>query len=191
MKKKIIFLGYRSQKTKLIKFLRKKKNIVKVFGNKNINKKIILESDLIISFGYKRIIKSRFLKLSKVPILNLHISYLPYNRGAHPNFWSFIDNTPKGVTIHEINKNVDMGYIIYRKKITFKKIKLLTFKNTYKILIKEIEKLFIKNYDMIISNRYPKKKITSKGTLHKISQLPKNIKSWDVNIYNYLKNYKR
>ena len=41
MKKKIIFLGYRSNKTNLIKFLRNKKNIVREFGNKNIYKKNI------------------------------------------------------------------------------------------------------------------------------------------------------
>ena len=109
MKKRIIFLGYRSKKTNLIKFLRSKKNIVSEFGNNRINKKDITSSDLIISFGYKRIIENELLKLAKIPILNLHASYLPYNRGSHPNFWSFVDNTPKGVTIHEIDKNRHAG----------------------------------------------------------------------------------
>ena len=52
-------------------------------------------------------------------IINLHISYLPYNKGAHPNFWSFADNTPSGVTIHEVNENLDSGNIIFQKKIEF------------------------------------------------------------------------
>ena len=189
MKKKIIFLGYRSNKTNLIKFLRNKKNIVREFGNKNINKKNIKDSDLIISFGYRKIIKDKILKISKRPILNLHISYLPYNRGSHPNFWSFIMNTPKGVTIHEIDKKIDMGNIVFRKKIFFKKNLDLTFKETHKILIREIEKLFIKNYEKLIDGSYKTKKLLLKGTFHKSSELPKNLKSWNIKISDYIKNY--
>ena len=186
MKKKIIFLGYSSKKTNLIKFLRRKNNIVKVLGNKPINKKIVENADLIISFGYRKLINNYLLKFSKRPILNLHISYLPYNRGSHPNFWSFIDDTPKGVSIHEIDKKIDMGFIVFRKKIVFKK-KNLTFKETHNILIKEIEKMFIQNYNKIIYGNYSKKKIRSKGTFHKKSQLPKDIKSWNIKIFDYLK----
>jgi len=191
MKKKIIFLGYRSNKTNLIKFLRNKKNIVKELGNKIINKKDIKDADIIISFGYRKIIKEKILKISQRPILNLHISYLPYNRGTHPVFWSFVSNFPKGVTIHEINKQIDLGNIVFRKKISFNKYSNLTFKKAHKISIKEIEKLFIKNYKKIIDKNYITKKITSKGTLHKSSDLPESLKSWDIKISDYLINYKK
>ncbi len=189
MKKKVIFLGYRSNKTNLIKFLRNKNNIVREFGNKNINKKNIKNSDLIISFGYRKIIKEKILKISKRPILNLHISYLPYNRGSHPNFWSFIMNTPKGVTIHEIDKKIDMGNIVFRKKVFFKKNLDLTFNESYRILIKEIEKLFIKNYTKIINGTYVPKKIKFKGSFHKSSELPKSLRSWNIKISEFIKNY--
>ena len=187
MKKKIIFLGYSSKKTNLIKFLRDKKNIVEVYGNRIINKKTIIKADIIISFGYRRIIKINQLKFSKRPILNLHISYLPYNRGSHPNYWSFADNTPKGVTIHEIDRKIDMGYVVFRKKIFFKKKKNLTFLETHKILIRQIEKLFIEKYNKIISGKYSKKKINSRGTYHRSTELPKDIKKWNINIYDYFK----
>ena len=191
MKKKIIFLGYSSKKTKLIKFLRDKKNIVKAIGNSELDKLTIENADLIISFGYRRIIKSKQIKFSKRPIINLHISYLPYNKGSHPNFWSFVENTPKGVTIHEIDKKIDNGPIIARRKIIFKKQKNLTFKNTQDFLIKEIEKLFIQSYVKILSGNYSIKKVNSKGTFHKSSQLPKNIKTWNIKIFDYLKNYSK
>ncbi len=187
--KKITFLGYTSKKTKLIKFLKNRNNFVKVYGNKYINKKVIEQSDLIISFGYNKIISNELLNFSKRPILNLHISYLPYNRGAHPNFWSFIHNTPKGVTIHEMNRKIDQGDILFRKKIFFKKSTNLTFKKSYEILKKEIETLFIKNYAKIMNGNYKKKKIALKGTFHNKSELPKNLKSWDVKISDYLKLY--
>ncbi len=191
MKKKIIFLGYSLTQTNLIKFLRSKKNIVRIYRNRNLNRKIIEKADLIISFGYRKIIKSSHLKFPKRPIINLHISYLPYNRGSHPNFWSFVEKTIKGVTIHEIDSKIDNGPIILRKKVIFKNKKDLTFTETHKILIKTIEKLFIQNYDQIISGNYSRKKINFKGTFHKASQLPKNIKSWNVKIFDYLKNYTR
>lgn len=55
----------------------------------------------------------------KTPVLNLHISYLPWNRGANPNFWSFVENTKKGVTIHEIDEKLDKGKILLRKELEF------------------------------------------------------------------------
>ena len=189
MNKKIIFLGYRYNKTNLIKFLRNKKNIVKEFGNKDVNNKDINDADLIISFGYRKIINKKILKISNRPILNLHISYLPYNRGSHPNFWSFITNSPKGVTIHEMNEKIDMGNIVFRKKVFFKRNLDLTFKESHKILIKEIEKLFIKNYIKIINGTYVSKKIKFKGSFHKSSELPKSLKSWNIKISEFIKNY--
>ena len=108
----------------------------------------------------EKIIPNKILKFAKRPIINLHLSYLPYNRGSHPNFWSIIENTPSGISIHEIDKGVDTGPVIYQKKIkfNFKKDKKLTFKSTYKILFKEIEDLFEKKLDKLISNDYKAKK---------------------------------
>ena len=57
------------------------------------------------------------LKQLQIPIVNLHKAYLPYNKGAHPNFWSFAENTPSGITIHVIDSGIDTGNIIYRKFI--------------------------------------------------------------------------
>ena len=68
------------------------------------------------SFGYRKIIHNKILKKLHKPIVNLHISYLPYNRGSHPAFWAFLDRTPSGVTIHELDKGIDTGKIIFQKK---------------------------------------------------------------------------
>ena len=50
--------------------------------------------------------------------INLHISYLPWNRGADPNLWSAV-GMPKGVTIHYINDGFDTGDILFQKAILF------------------------------------------------------------------------
>ena len=156
---KCLFLGYNSSETKLINFLKKKGHSVKQ-TKRNINIKAS-SYDLIISFGYKKIIKKNILNSLKRPIINLHMSYLPYNRGSHPNFWSFYENTPKGVSIHEISELLDAGPIIFQKKINFQifKNKRLTFKQAYKKYFIELEKLFIDNFEKLRIKKYKTKKI--------------------------------
>lgn len=183
---KILFLGYKKNKTKLIDFLKNKDHEVIEFGNQSLKKKDIISAELIICYGYKKKISNHLLKLSNKPIINLHISYLPYNRGAHPNFWSFYENTTKGVSIHEINSGIDTGDIIFRKEIKFKNIHKLTFKNTYDYLQIQIEKLFIKNFKKIISKKYKTFKQKGKYSFHKKKDLPKNLKTWNTNIFKYL-----
>ena len=140
MQKKCLFLGYKKNQTSLISFLKKKN-----FTIKNYQKipplKVFKESDFIISFGFRKIISQNIINKLKKPIFNIHLSYLPFNRGAHPNFWSFIDNTPSGVSIHKIDKGIDTGDVILRKKIYFdiNLNKSSTFKKTYKCLFLEAE----------------------------------------------------
>jgi len=191
MYKYIYFLGYSKKKKRLISFLKKKKKIklVQLF-NKDLSLKNAARADLIISFGYKKIINQNILNIVKRPIINLHISYLPYNRGRYPNYWSFVNKTPKGVTIHEIDHKIDRGKIIYRKKVFFKNFKKLTFEITYNKLKSEIEKLFINNFNKILQNDYKTFRATDEGSFHVESELPKSFKNWKVNIYKYLKQFK-
>ena len=70
--------------------------------------------DWIVSYGYRFILDKEVVEKMKGRAINLHISYLPWNRGADPNYWSWKENTPKGVTIHLIDEGVDSGAIIDR-----------------------------------------------------------------------------
>ena len=185
-RKKCLFLGYSSKNTKIIGFLRKKKIHVIENLNRKINIKKLNKYNFIISFGYRKIIGKNIINNLKRPIINLHISYLPYNRGVYPNLNSFINKTPKGVTIHEIDNDIDTGKIIYQKKLNLKIKKTTTFEDVYYILRDEIEKLFIKNYLNIINFKYKafkQKKIKSKKTF-------KHAIDWNQSIKLYLKNIK-
>jgi methionyl-tRNA formyltransferase len=71
--------------------------------------------DLIISYGYRHIISSKILE--QCPAINLHISYLPYGRGAHPLFWALYDAEPIGISIHLVDNHLDTGPIFAQKKI--------------------------------------------------------------------------
>ena len=184
MKKQCLFLGYKKNHTSLINFLKKKNFIIKNY-QKIPPLKIFKKSDFILSFGFSKIISANIIKKLKKPIFNIHLSYLPFNRGAHPNFWSFIENTPAGVSIHEIDKGIDTGNIIFRKKINFNAglNKFSTFKKTYNYLFLEAEKLFKKNFNKIYNKKYKKISNNLKGTFHYKKDLPKCLKSWNMKIF--------
>jgi len=192
--KKILFLGYSQKETKIIDKLKENKNY-QIFNTKNkIKLKNLDNINLVVSFGYRHIISEDILKKKK-NIINLHISYLPYNKGAHPNFWSFAENTPSGVTIQKIDKidkGIDAGSIIYQKFLDFelnKNRRKLTFKNTYSTLISEIENLFIINSKNLLNNEYDEFEQIGSGTHHYSNELPAILKSWNQNIFNTINKY--
>ena len=139
----------------------------------------VVQYDWIISYGYRHIINQEIIDASKNLIINLHISYLPFNRGAHPNYWSFKDNNLKGVTIHFIDKGIDTGPILIQKKCTFTKTDTLA--TSYLKLKAEVEELFYASFDKIITQKIVGTSQTSKGTFHKKSDIPDGI-DWNTNI---------
>lgn len=182
--KKILFLGYK--KNKLINSIKKNKKYIVKNKNNSLNLNDVKKYDLIITYGYKKIIPNKFILAAKRPIINLHIGYLPYNRGAHPNFWAFAENTPSGVTIHEVDSGIDTGKIIFQKQVNFDLInnrKLLNFKNTYKVLRNEIEKLFEDNFEELVNYNYRCFNQIGLGTFHYKKDLPLIVKNWSQNVY--------
>lgn len=178
---RILFLGY--EKCKLIDFLSSKYSVIQT--EKTITPSDVKDFDNVISFGYKHIIRENVLDACGGRIINLHISYLPYNRGYHPNFWSFIDDTPKGVSIHYIDKGIDTGDILLQKEVEFSKEEN-TLKKTYDRLVDEIQNLFINEYERILNreiNPTPQKGL---GTFHYKKDLNmynnQLVKDWNTNI---------
>lgn len=172
---KVLFLGYNEEQTKLIRALIE--NNCEVWHCDGKLEKFP-DFDIIISYGYRHIIKKSAIRSSPAPIINLHISYLPYNKGAHPNFWSFYDCTPSGVTIHLIDEGIDTGPILFQRYVNFGPDEI-TFSQTYRRLIIEIESLFSENLQAIISKNYKPIPQRRKGTYHRVDELPKEFRGWD------------
>lgn len=140
---KVIFLTNNEISNNLVNWLiyDAAENVV-VIGEVLSDKTIELhEPDLIISYNYRYIIKEDVIRLMPNKIINLHISLLPWNRGAHPNLWSFLEDTPKGVTIHVIDAGIDTGDILLQKEVLIEEAKE-TLKSSYNILHQEIQQLF-------------------------------------------------
>ncbi|NKD45385.1 hypothetical protein HEQ62_04685 [Haematospirillum jordaniae] len=176
--KRVLFLGYTREKTSLIEELEKANCAVWHTDN---HIECIKDFDVVISFGYRHILKKSVIESANAPIINLHTSYLPWNRGAHPNFWSFFDCTPSGVSIHLVDEGIDTGPILYQRYVNFTK-EQKTFSQTYTQLIVEIENLFKENIREIIHGTYEATPQRRKGSYHKVADLPPQFRGWDSNI---------
>lgn len=71
--------------------------------------------DFLISYGYRFILKEDVLRLFPRKAVNLHISLLPFCRGAHPVFWAILERKPLGVTIHLLDEGLDTGNILFQQ----------------------------------------------------------------------------
>ena len=127
---------------------------------------ILEEVDWLISYGYRHIIRPDVLALFPNRALNLHISYLPWNRGADPNLWSFLEDSPKGVTIHLIDEGLDTGPVLAQREVVFGPGH--TLGTSYKLLCLEIESLFMETWPLIAQGQIEAKMQTGEGSFHKV-----------------------
>jgi methionyl-tRNA formyltransferase len=74
--------------------------------------------DRIVSYGYRHIVRRDVVSRFGDRAVNLHVSLLPWNRGADPNLWSFLDDTPAGVTVHVIDDGVDTGPVVGQREVS-------------------------------------------------------------------------
>ncbi len=150
------------------------------------------EPDLVVSFNYRYLIKGDVIDFLGRRIINLHMSYLPWNRGSHPNFWSFFEGTPKGVTIHQLEKGLDTGDIIVQKELLLEEEKE-TFTTSYTKLLEAMMTLFQENWEVIRQLGWEGKHQTERGTYHRMKDLEEVCErlpvDWECGIADYLKQY--
>jgi methionyl-tRNA formyltransferase len=131
-----------------------------------VDSECVADADFLVSYGYRYIITPDVLALFERRAINLHIAYLPWNRGADPNLWSFLDDTPKGVTIHFLDEGVDTGAIIAQEEVTFDAG--ATLRSSYDILSATIERLFIRRWPSVRLGEIEGTQQPSGGSLHRI-----------------------
>ncbi len=122
--------------------------------------------DLAVSYTYRYIVSDFVLKTLNYNIVNLHNSYLPWNRGADPNIWSLIDKTPRGVTLHYMDSGLDQGEIIAQKLVCDSEEE--TLKSSYNNLDRAAKELFQEAFCYYQYWPEMKKKAVAKGNYHSI-----------------------
>ena len=147
--------------------------------------------DLVVSYTYRYILSTELIKAFNNNVVNLHTSYLPFNRGADPNIWSVIDGTPRGVTLHYIDEKLDHGDIIAQKLID--SCYEGTLSSSYKELDAEAKKLFKTAFKYYLFWGEMRKGAKGIGTYRQASELTnikKKISSYDITISEFLKEIK-
>ena len=193
---KILFLSNNNISNKLINWL---KNISKeevIVCDKSINVEFLkkVKPYFIISYNYRFIIKQDIINYMKNNIINLHISLLPWNKGADPNLWSFLEDTPKGVTIHIIDESIDTGPI-FVQKVVYIDERTETLKSSYDKLHREIQGLFKINWNNIKNKKIKLTPQDSRGSFHYVKDFKKieyliSDKGWDTSIKEFKNKYK-
>ncbi len=133
--------------------------------------------DLAISYTYPYIIGDEVIEQLNGQIINLHNSYLPFDKGTSPNIWNIIEESPRGVTIHYINSGLDTGDVIAQKLVKIDNN--FTLRTSYiqlDIAVKELFKTTFVNYKFWDSMR---KRCVGVGTYHKKSDLDAVIDCFD------------
>ena len=123
-----------------------------------------INPDIMVSYNYRYILKPDVFSVPARGAINLHISYLPWNRGADPNFWSHLDETPKGVTIHYIDFGIDTGDIIGQELVEFSDGD--TLRSSYAKLHSAIQELFERLWQKIKTRQVAPFKQQGEGTFH-------------------------
>lgn len=124
-----------------------------------------LKPDLILSVLFGYILPTKILKIPPMGCINIHPAYLPYNRGAYPNVWSIVDNTPAGVTIHYMDRGIDTGAIIAQEKVAV--LPTDTGATLYKKLEQASLGLFVKTWPKIKEGKVDLLNQVGKGTYHR------------------------
>ena len=169
----------------LIRFLELDKNeIINTEEKISLSSEIIKDIDFVISYGYRHILQEDILQLFSNRVINIHISFLPWNRGADPNLWSFLENTPKGVSIHCVDSGIDTGDILAQEEIYFAEDD--TLKTSYCKLTETASKLLEQHWHEIKNGQITPHPQVHKGSFHRLKDRKKYEhlldKGWDTSV---------
>jgi methionyl-tRNA formyltransferase len=126
-----------------------------------------LEPEMVVSHGYRHILKREVLDVVRDRAVNLHIAFLPWNRGADPNLWSWIEGTPKGVTIHYLDDGIDSGDVIAQRQVDFNDGETLA--TSYARLQVEMLALFREKWPEIKAGLCGRSPQSGSGTFHRVA----------------------
>lgn len=123
---------------------------------------VIDRYQLFLSLHCKQLFPAKL--VNQVRCVNVHPGFNPYNRGWFPQTFSIINKLPVGVTIHEMDEQLDHGAIIVQQEI-----EILPWETSFDVYKKiqdaEIELLTIHLRD-ILDNNYEAKASAFEGNIN-------------------------
>lgn len=145
-------------------FLNKYKNndSIKPISLNRINDTFLRNYDVFFSLHCKQLFPKHMVENYRC--INIHPGYNPYNRGWYPQVFGIINHLPVGVTIHEMDTELDHGDIIIQRQIEVYDYE--TSSDIYnRILELEIE-LLKENIKELVENLYEKHSMIEEGNIN-------------------------
>jgi methionyl-tRNA formyltransferase len=147
--------------------------------------------DFLVSYGYRYILGKDLLDLFPVKAVNLHISLLPYCRGAHPVFWSILDEKQLGVTIHLLDEGLDTGNILFQQVTPLSIDRSESFSALHQKLRDSVEFLFRYNWKYLRTGECSGWKQQGSPTQHRSRELKDWLdcmpQQWDTLVSDFCK----
>ncbi len=109
--------------------------------------------DLLVCFGYGRVLPVDDPAFAGVRFVNLHTSLLPFGRGLNPNFSAWLRGEPHGVTIHEMDGSYDTGRILFQKPVSID-VEGETLRSSYYKKIFAAVELLSEKWADLVAGRY-------------------------------------
>lgn len=148
--------------------------------------------DLTVSYTYLYVLPDVLLKTLNYNAVNLHNSYLPWNRGKDPNLWSILDNTPRGVTLHYMEAGLDKGAIITQRLVPL--MPNDTLRTSYDALDQAAQIQFQEAFQWYPYWQQMKKRPIGKGNYHSAQDgvaLHSLIDTYDVSIDEFRRRFQQ
>lgn len=153
---------YYSKKNKKFTQLYSDTGYIKPISLKERDENFFSRYDLFLSAHCKQLFPAELVNRHRC--INIHPGYNPYNRGWFPQVFSIINGFPVGVTIHEMDTELDHGGIIYQQRVEVKE-----WDTSFDIYnrIMEMELVMIRdNWENILLGNYSVTAIEDCGNLN-------------------------
>lgn len=129
-----------------------------------------IKPDFIFGVHFPYIIKKEILNIPKKGFLNLHPSFLPFNRGWHTPSWAILEKTPIGATLHFMSESLDTGDVIIQRQLD------IAPHDTANSLYQKLKKLelnvFMEALPNLLSGKIQRTPLNiANGTVHKRREL--------------------
>jgi methionyl-tRNA formyltransferase len=169
-----VFLGLNEAGEKAYNWLNQREDVeVKALLTEEDQLSLIkeLQPELVIASGFEHKVPEDIIEVPEKGIVNLHPSFLPYNRGSHPYIWPIIEGTPAGVSIHYMNAEIDEGPVIDKREVPVRPED--TAENLYSRLQEEQFLLFTENWGRIKQGAKAREQDLDRGQTHREKDLEK------------------
>jgi len=176
-----------SDKSKILKIALSEGLDCSIYGSQEYNSFI---SNNEFEYGFliwwPKIIPKELINQAKNGFINTHPSLLPFSRGKHYNFWTILEETEFGVTLHYVNEGIDSGDIIYQKKIKYGWLD--NGETLFNKAKSEMILMFKEFYPFFRENKFTRKsQDLTKGSYHNSTEIDE-ISKLDLNKEYLLKN---